>query len=553
MLRKRFKEQFVCETGANGEAHAHDVGVRHCVEDREAALTREPGRERIAHPGIFEAGLMGAAGGYHQGRVADVCDFAAVWGHWANCSRRLRARRECGIGHIFELWYEQAIGIGGLVWQARGMGAIVRKSSRTRISMKLRTVGMVAALFLLVPAGTARAQAPAQNPTPASAATDGVDLDSLRAKADAGDAQAQFDLGTYYFRSRYVTLGYAEALDWFRKSAAQGFAAAQDQLGSMLQNNAGLPQNYKEAVNYYRLAANKGYALAEYHLAGMYKAGLSVHRDYKQAFSWYSKAAEQNLPDAEEELGYFYQSGLGVKRDYAQAIAWYTRAAGHGDPDAENQLGFMAGEGWGQPQDYGVALSWYYKAAAHGSDEAQENIGYIFQHGTGVTLDYAQAMSWFERAAAQGNGDAENQIGWMYQFAQGAQEDDSRALSWYQLSANRGNINGQRNLETLTANLDEDGDTQNATQPVHDPAYEQAEHWADIQNLQRQIDAVEADAAYQDDLVSQLKHMDKGKTDGVSKMFKAMGDVGAVKYQVLAQKDRDEAARLRDQLARITN
>jgi hypothetical protein len=64
---------------------------------------------------------------------------------------------------------------------------------------------------------------------------------------------------------------------------------------------------------------------------------------------------------------------------------------------------------------------------------------------------------------------------------------------------------------------------------------------------------VETDALYQDDLVDQLKHMNKGKTDAISKIFGAMGSVGAVKYQVLAAKDRDEAASLRDQLAQLQN
>jgi hypothetical protein len=116
-----------------------------------------------------------------------------------------------------------------------------------------------------------------------------------------------------------------------------------------------------------------------------------------------------------------------------------------------------------------------------------------------------------------------------------------------------GNINGERNLEALTADLDEDGTTQSAAAPVHDADFEQAQRWANIQDLRRRIDAAETDALYQDDLVSQLKGMSKGKKDVVSKLFTAMGDVGAVKYQVQAEKDRDEAARLRDELARIEN
>jgi hypothetical protein len=239
-----------------------------------------------------------------------------------------------------------------------------------------------------------------------------------------------------------------------------------------------------------------------------------------------------------------------VKQDFAQAHAWYLRAAGHGNSDAENQLGYMAEEGWGQPQNYAEALSWYYKAADHGSDEAQENIGYMFQHGTGVPTDYAKAMSWFDQAAEQGNGDAENQLGWMYQYGQGVQQDDSWALSWYQLSAARGNINGERNLQAFSDDLQDRGES-TANSGVNDPAIDQAHRWANIQDLQHRIDRVETDALYQDDLVDQLKHMNKGKTDAVSKLFGAIGSVGAVKYQIQAAKDRDEAASLRDQLAQL--
>src|SRR4029077_7275388 len=132
----------------------------------------------------------------------------------------------------------------------------------------------------------------------------------------------------------------------------------------------------------------------------------------------------------------------------------------------------------------------------------QENIGYMFQYGTGVSRDYAKAMSWFDQAAAQGNGDAENQLGWMYQYGQGVQPDDAWALSWYQLSAARGNINGERNLEEFTSALEEDGTMQNAAAARHDAAIDQAQRWANIQDLQHRIDGVETDALYQDDLAS---------------------------------------------------
>jgi TPR repeat protein len=372
----------------------------------------------------------------------------------------------------------------------------------------------------------------------------------IREPAAAGDAQTQFALGNYYFRDRYVTLDYAQALTWYRKSTAQGFAPAQNQLASMYENNIGVPQDYKRAATYYRLAANQGYAPAQYNLAALFEAGRSVHRDYKQALAWYRKAADQNHSGAEREVGYFYQCGFGVKRDYAQALAWYRRAADHGNSNAENQLGYMAEEGWGQPQNYAEALSWYYKAAEHGNDQAQENLGYMFQYGTGVPKDYAKAMSWFDKAAAQGNSDAENQLGWMYEYGQGVEADDAKALTWYGLAADQGNIHSKKNLQGLTDDLTDRGEAvwQFANSPVSDAAMAQAQRWANIQDLHRRINEVEADALHQDDLVDQLEHTGNGKGGGITKIINAMGSVGAVKFRIEAEKYRATAARLRDEL-----
>ena len=61
----------------------------------------------------------------------------------------------------------------------------------------------------------------------------GDKLDQLRKEAEAGKAQAQFDLGAMYYRGQAVEQNYAEAVKWFRKAADQGLAKAQYNLGVM--------------------------------------------------------------------------------------------------------------------------------------------------------------------------------------------------------------------------------------------------------------------------------------------------------------------------------
>ena len=419
--------------------------------------------------------------------------------------------------------------------------------------MNFLTRATVAAFFVFALVSAARAQAPVQNSTQATAQPPDKDFYSLREPAAAGDAQAQFALANHYFDGVGVPQNYSQALLWYNKSANQGFAPAQNLLGYMYQHKFGVPRDYKRALAYYRSAAKQGYALGEYNLGVLSEGGVGVKRDYKQAFEWYRRAADQNLPQAEKQVGYFYQCGYGVKQDFAQAHAWYLRAAGHGNSDAENQLGSMAEDGWGQPKNYTEALSWFYQAAEHGSDTAKENIGYMFQNGLGVQTDYAKAMYWFVEAAAHGNSNAQNQLGWMYQYGQGVEPDDAKAVTWYSMSADQGNRHGINNLDYFKEVLEERGSWEAANSPVIDAAIARARRWATIQDLQRRIAGLDGDAQHQEDLANQLEHTGKGKNDAITKLFNAVGSVPAVKFHIEAEKDRAEAARLREQLAQIEN
>ncbi len=180
----------------------------------------------------------------------------------------------------------------------------------------------------------------------------------------------------------------------------------------------------------------------------------------------------------------------------------------------------------------------------------------MFQYGTGVAVDYDQARAWYYKAADQGNGDALNQLGWMYQYGQGVKQDNGEALRWYELSAQTGNTRGQNNLQAFIDDLKYQRGAVLANagnEKIDDPALLRAQRLADIRDLRAQITGLESDAVEQDDVADQLKHMDKGKKDFVSKTFKAMGTAGAVKPHAEAAKDRAEAALLSEKLAKLEN
>ena len=124
-------------------------------------------------------------------------------------------------------------------------------------------------------------------------------LESLRQKAEQGDANAQRELGLKYLSARGSLSGrgiqydYAKAKEWFEKAAAQGHAKAQANLGDMYYSGRGVPQDYAKAKEWYEKAAAQGYDNAQLGLANIYYYGKGVPQDYAKAKAWVEKAAAQ--------------------------------------------------------------------------------------------------------------------------------------------------------------------------------------------------------------------------------------------------------------------
>ena len=193
----------------------------------------------------------------------------------------------------------------------------------------------------------------------------------------------------------------AEDANLSRARAEQGDANAQFKLARMFYLGKGVPQDYTEAVRWYRKAAEQGYAKAEYNLSSMYRDGKGVPRDDAEAERWCRKAAEQGHVRAQEGLGFLYYRGEGVPQDYAEAARWYRKSAEQGDGNAQYVLGYMYYYGYGVPQDDSEAAAWYRRADEQGDAQAQSALGYMYFQGKGVRRNYAEAARWYRKAAKQ--------------------------------------------------------------------------------------------------------------------------------------------------------
>ena len=230
-----------------------------------------------------------------------------------------------------------------------------------------------------------------------------LEFGAVRALAEQGDIEAQFDLGLMYAKGKGVPQDRAEAMHWYRQAAEQGHVKAQFHLGSMYDwVPKGVPRDGAEAVRWYRRAAEQGDFLAPILLGDMYANGRGVAQDYIKAIQWYRRAAEQqdNLI-AEFRLYDMYAEGRAVPDD-AQVARWYRRAMEQGDTSAAFGLGQTYDFGKGVPEDNVEAVRWYRRAAEQGYADSQINLGAMYEYGEGVPQDYVQAHKWYNLAAAKG-------------------------------------------------------------------------------------------------------------------------------------------------------
>ena len=98
-------------------------------------------------------------------------------------------------------------------------------------------------------------------------------IEEVKAKAEAGDAESEVELGLRYDKGEGVVKDHAEAAKWYRKAAEQNYAEAQYNLGVCYYKGEGVAKDQAEAVKWYRKAAEQNLAKAQYNLGVCYERG----------------------------------------------------------------------------------------------------------------------------------------------------------------------------------------------------------------------------------------------------------------------------------------
>ncbi len=95
---------------------------------------------------------------------------------------------------------------------------------------------------------------------------------------------------------------FALAVQVFTKAAEAGNAQAAFNLGEMYRTGLGLPQNYQRAAGWFERAARADFAPARFYLAVLVFNGLGVPRDQERARDLLKLAAQQGFLQARQAL-----------------------------------------------------------------------------------------------------------------------------------------------------------------------------------------------------------------------------------------------------------
>lgn len=93
-----------------------------------------------------------------------------------------------------------------------------------------------------------------------------------------------------------------QGLMWLRKAAEAGLADAQYNLGGYYKVGCGVQQDFKEAFEWFKKAADQGFFGGQYELGVLYGYGAGTEKDLDQAEYWTAKAAGQGFSKAQEFL-----------------------------------------------------------------------------------------------------------------------------------------------------------------------------------------------------------------------------------------------------------
>ncbi len=192
-------------------------------------------------------------------------------------------------------------------------------------------------------------------------------LAELTAAAEAGDAEAMYELAEYWYDNEHQ---YDTAFEWYLRAAGAGHWKAQYDAGVYYRTGflGFVEQDFTEAVKWFLKSAAQGNRYARKRLIDYYSFGgassvnwgISSRPWYAadKEMKWYRTGVAQGSADAQFTLGWFHYIGDKMKRDYTEAVRLFRLSAEQGHVISKYALYLCYAGGHGVAKDMAEAEKW---------------------------------------------------------------------------------------------------------------------------------------------------------------------------------------------------
>ena len=111
-------------------------------------------------------------------------------------------------------------------------------------------------------------------------------IDDVAKRAEAGEPEALFLMGTAYAEALGVTVNLKKAAEFYTQAAKMNHTLAMHNLGNVFGDGIGVEKNLFQASHWWRRAAENGDTIPMLRLAELYLSGEGGMRDVMRACYW---------------------------------------------------------------------------------------------------------------------------------------------------------------------------------------------------------------------------------------------------------------------------
>ena len=236
--------------------------------------------------------------------------------------------------------------------------------------------------------------------------------EQLEQLADAGDAHAQYIIGTAYRDGGLLIPDTAKAQKLLERAAEQDLDAAQYALGKLYLSDDADVHDPAKGIYWLKRSADNGNDFAAYRLGKEYLSGKNTIKDAETAVPYLRQAANNRNAYAQYLLGKLYLMGEGIPKDKEAAQYWFSVAEQNGHAYAGYFLDCMERQEDLPPPN--ILLS---------ATRLLHHMGSIFRDNaprpavpTGIQIDHKHLQRLREKKMAMGHkwNDHENELNYKY-------------------------------------------------------------------------------------------------------------------------------------------